>query len=199
MENYYKILELDKNASEEMIEKAYKTLVKRYHPDLQNDDNKIIAEEKIKKINEAYSILSDKEKREVYDQQFNDNYISFQEYNSIINENIKLKNELNNIKNYYNTNNNNSYNNYNNIYNNLNNDLNKQNRQSNINANKFSNSSPHFKHLLQLIISLFSTFIIVFLIIHLPFMSDLFKLILNSNGIILIIVVIFIYIYISKK
>ena len=192
MENYYKILELDKNASEEMIEKAYKTLVKRYHPDLQNDDNKIIAEEKIKKINEAYSVLSNKEKREIYDQQFNGNYISFQEYNSLINENIKLKNELNNIKNYYNTNN---YNNYDNIYNNLNNDLNNQNKYSNI---KYSNGNPHFKHLLQLIISIFSTLIIVFLIIHLPFMRDLFKLILNSNGIVLIIIIIFI-IYILKK
>ena len=34
--NYYEILEVDKNASDEIIEKAYKTLVKMYHPDLQN-------------------------------------------------------------------------------------------------------------------------------------------------------------------
>ena len=35
MKNYYEILEVDKNASEEVIEKAYKTLAKKYHPDLQ--------------------------------------------------------------------------------------------------------------------------------------------------------------------
>ena len=39
MKNYYEILEVDKNASEEVIEKAYKTLAKKYHPDLQNNSD----------------------------------------------------------------------------------------------------------------------------------------------------------------
>ncbi len=39
-QNYYEILEVNKNASPEIIEKAYKTLVKKYHPDLQQDENK---------------------------------------------------------------------------------------------------------------------------------------------------------------
>ena len=51
-ENYYEILEVNKNASPEIIEKAYKTLVKKYHPDLQEDNLKNIYEEKIKKIND---------------------------------------------------------------------------------------------------------------------------------------------------
>lgn len=48
-ENYYDILEINKNASPEIIEKAYKTLVKKYHPDLQENNQKNNYEEKIKK------------------------------------------------------------------------------------------------------------------------------------------------------
>ena len=65
--NYYEILEVDKNASDEIIEKAYKTLAKRYHPDLQNGMLKKEYEEKMKIINEAYSILRDIESRILYD------------------------------------------------------------------------------------------------------------------------------------
>ena len=56
-ENYYDILQVNKNASIEIIEKAYKTLVKKYHPDLQEGNLKEKYEEKIKKINEAYEII----------------------------------------------------------------------------------------------------------------------------------------------
>ena len=56
--NYYKILEVDFNASPEVIEKAYKTLAKKYHPDLQEENQKVIAGEKLKEINEAYEVLS---------------------------------------------------------------------------------------------------------------------------------------------
>ena len=65
--NYYEILEVSKNASKEVIEKAYKVLAKKYHPDLQNSENKSIAEQKMKLINEAYEILSDDSKRQEYD------------------------------------------------------------------------------------------------------------------------------------
>lgn len=68
MENYYDILEVSQKASEEVIEKAYKVLAKKYHPDLQTPENKNQAEEKMKKINEAYSILSDQQKRAEYDE-----------------------------------------------------------------------------------------------------------------------------------
>ena len=67
MKNYYEILEVAKNASPEVIEKAYKALIKKYHPDLQPDDKKQEAENKIKLINEAYDILSDPTKKENYD------------------------------------------------------------------------------------------------------------------------------------
>lgn len=69
MKSYYEILEVSQNASPEVIEKAYKALVKKYHPDLQPNEKKQEAENKIKIINEAYEILSDKEKKEKYDEQ----------------------------------------------------------------------------------------------------------------------------------
>lgn len=64
--DYYKILEIDKNASQEDIKKAYRRLAKKYHPD-KNPDNKVY-EEKFKEISEANEVLSDPEKRKKYDQ-----------------------------------------------------------------------------------------------------------------------------------
>ena len=63
--NYYEILGLNKNASQDEIKKAYRTLVKKYHPDLHPGDNE--AAEKFKEINEAHEVLSDEKKRKNYD------------------------------------------------------------------------------------------------------------------------------------
>lgn len=68
MNTLYEILEVSENASKEVIEKAYKVLAKRYHPDLQLPENKKMAEQKMKQINEAYDILSDDSKRKAYDE-----------------------------------------------------------------------------------------------------------------------------------
>ncbi len=68
METLYDVLEVSRKASPEIIDKAYKTLAKKYHPDLQTGDNKVIAEEKMKKINEAYSVLGDEQRRKKYDE-----------------------------------------------------------------------------------------------------------------------------------
>lgn len=67
MKNYYEILEVNQKASGEIIEKAYKVLVKRYHPDLYTGEKRQYAEQKIKDINEAYKILSDAFLKEQYD------------------------------------------------------------------------------------------------------------------------------------
>ena len=63
--DYYKVLGVDKNASQDDIKKAFRKLAVKYHPD-KNKDNKV-AEEKFKQVNEANEVLSDPEKRKKYD------------------------------------------------------------------------------------------------------------------------------------
>lgn len=96
--NYYKILEVDSSASPEVIEKAYKTLAKKYHPDLQEESQKESAGEKLKEINEAYEILSNPESRANFDKILLDTTISSEDFNKIANENKQLHEELNNLK-----------------------------------------------------------------------------------------------------
>lgn len=64
-EDYYKILGVNKKTSDEDIKKSYRKLAMKYHPDHTKGDKN--AEEKFKKISEAYAVLSDKEKRKQYD------------------------------------------------------------------------------------------------------------------------------------
>lgn len=68
MKDYYEILEVNKKASKEVIDKAYKVLAKKYHPDLQQEDNKINAQKRMQEVNEAYEVLSDENKRKEYDE-----------------------------------------------------------------------------------------------------------------------------------
>ena len=65
-EDLYSILGVSRNATDDEIKKAYRKLAKKYHPDLNKGDKS--AEEKLKSVNKAYEILSDKQKRAQYDQ-----------------------------------------------------------------------------------------------------------------------------------
>lgn len=104
--SYYDILEVSKNASQEIINRAYKVLVKKYHPDLQNNpDIKKEYEEKLKLINEAFETLSDTQKRKEYDSTFF--YVSqeiknnYQENNDVYQSNYYQQRNYNNSQNNY--------------------------------------------------------------------------------------------------
>ena len=64
--DYYEVLGVDKNADEAAIKRAYRTLAKKYHPDMNPGDKE--AERKFKEVNEAYAVLSDPDKKAKYDQ-----------------------------------------------------------------------------------------------------------------------------------
>lgn len=188
--NYYNILEVNKNASPEIIEKAYKTLVKKYHPDLQNNNLKAEYEEKIKLINEAFEVLSNSEKRKNYDLNLKQNEVSIEDYNNLINENLKLKNKINYLENNLN---NNKYinNNYSdNIQQKYNDVINKAYYDAYIqdlkNRGYKIKYKKTFKEYLKSLISLFITIIIFLLIFQIPFIknyflnNELIKLIIES-------------------
>lgn len=89
MKDYYGILEVNEKASQEIIEKAYKTLVKKYHPDLYSSVEKREAERKLKDINEAYNILSDSFLRSQYDLELQRERSRAQTSRNISKENIQ--------------------------------------------------------------------------------------------------------------
>lgn len=170
MKNYYDELEVSRTASKEVIEKVYKVLAKKYHPDTTKESDKQASEEKFKVISEAYEILSDDEKRKKYDLELEQSNptISYEEYVNVINQRDSLNTALNNLKNefieyknsnttnsqYYNNNNyipynqvnsnfnnNTSYNSYQNTTKN-NNTMNRNNNYTNTNTN--SNKKTYY-------------------------------------------------------
>lgn len=187
--NYYDILEINKNASQEIIEKAYKILVKKYHPDLQEENSKNKYEEKIKEINEAYEILSNPEKRKSYDLTLKNNEISNEDYNNLYNENIHLKNEINNLKNK----------NYSNNYSNQEN-FKKEYEQAYYNAyiRNLKNLGYKirykrtYKDYLALLLTIIFLAFLGFILWHIPFVKNYFISLYNDNEILKNIIDIFI-------
>lgn len=100
MKNYYEILEVNPKASKEVIEKAYRVLAKKYHPDLYIGEKKEYAERKIKEINAAYNILSDEFLREQYDSElkkqnieYTQNYYQGQKKQNIFSNNYRRESQ----------------------------------------------------------------------------------------------------------
>lgn len=199
--NYYEILEIDINASPEIIKKAYSTLAKKYHPDLQSDEKKHEAEEKFKLINEAYEVLSDEIKKTEYDSSLPVNTVSKEQYTLLYQENENLKNIINelNKKNLSNQNNTNisqtnTYNipNRNNKSenNNFRNDPNYFKDYENILKKAYDQAyydayiqdlknrgykiqyKKTFKDHIKNIVSLLLTIFIIWLLLHLPFVQN---------------------------
>ncbi len=75
--DYYKILGVGKTASEAEIKKAFKTQARKCHPDMHPENEKAKWTEKFKDLNEAYTVLSDKQKRTIYDQVGEQGYQDF--------------------------------------------------------------------------------------------------------------------------
>ena len=75
--DYYKILGVNKTASDAEIKKAFKTMARKYHPDMHPESEKATWTEKFKDLNEAYTVLSDKQKRTIYDQVGQEGYQNF--------------------------------------------------------------------------------------------------------------------------
>lgn len=104
MKNYYDELEVSKTASKEVIEKVYKVLAKKYHPDTTTEADKKLAEERFKAISEAYEVLSDDEKRKKYDMELEqaNPIISYEDYMKVVNQRDTLNNTLRGLQNEFN-------------------------------------------------------------------------------------------------
>lgn len=91
MKNYYQILEVNETASQEIISKVFKIHIKKWHPDLYTGDDKLEAENRTKDLNEAYSILSDENKRAIYDMKLS---LYNKDIETLIQENEMLKRNI---------------------------------------------------------------------------------------------------------
>lgn len=187
--NYYEILEIDRNASKEIIDKAYKTLAKKYHPDLQKKNVKA-CEEKMKKINEAYAVLTNEEQREAYNQQLEDYVVPIEEYHQLLQENKILKEKLNEIYN--------PTTNINKI--NIQFDAEEKAQHSNLEQtsriNYIKNIRKHInkktiKEYEKNLIAVLLTILIFIIIIQIPFVKKFFEQIYDDNVVIQTIVKIF--------
>ena len=201
MKNYYEILEVDKNASKEVIEKAYRALAKKYHPDLQQGGQQQEYAEKMKIINQAYDILSDDVKRQEYNQKLENERIqrermqyqsaqnqtiSIEEQERIMRENYELKQQINRM----NTNNNvvdqGSIGNMGRILSQQINDARRQAYhdayiQDMKNRGYKIRYKRDFKYYLKLVKVLAITALVLFLIYQIPFVKNYFHDLYNEN------------------
>ena len=208
MKNYYELLEVSEKASPEVIKKAYTTLVKKYHPDLQPDGEKKAAEEKIKEINEAYEILSDKVKRENFDKKLQVQRVNDKSY-SYYNKPQKRVIHKPRVKNVYDNNYGIDYNDsmnefYNNVYNEAYNNAYNQAYINNLRNMGFDIKYERpFKEKIKIAFSAFCSIlvclVICFILWHIPPVKNYFINLYNNNDIIKFFVDLFISIFQSFK
>ncbi len=183
MKNYYDELEVSRYASPEVINKAYKILAKKYHPD-STTENKQQAEERFKKISEAYETLSNEKKKLAYDQTLPQE-IDIEQYNNVLLDNKRLSAQILDLKAQINTLNNNYYSNQriNNEYNTHTNQLyendndNSNNINNTVSYDTYTYTKPKnknysfidilkykFSQLLKKIFAIFLTIVLIFII-----------------------------------
>lgn len=191
--NYYEILEVDKNASKEIIDKAYKTLAKKYHPDLQEGQSKKENEEKMKLINEAYSVLSDETRKNTYDEQLQNSMVSQEEYQKILQENMVLRQEVERLTENISTNNlQEQYinrNDYDNLQNQYNQRINTTVRQAyqDIYAQNMQKRGYRFKYkdtvkvCIRVVVGLFCITVAILIIMQIPFVKTYFARLYENN------------------
>lgn len=98
MKNYYEILEVSENASNEIIDRAYRVLAKKYHPDTWPSNKSYWAENKFKEITEAYQILSNPTLRKKYDMEIVRSNSLNDKYDDLYSEQKRLNQEIKNLK-----------------------------------------------------------------------------------------------------
>lgn len=188
MKNYYEILEVSQNASSEIIEKAFRTLAKKYHPDLQDNRKKEEYEEKMKEVNEAYSVLSDDFKRNTYDKQLEKTTVPRHEYEKVLKENMMLREQLQNIvsRSQSNIQNDNTINNMSRVLREqINRATSQRAQESNYDRYVENTENIKFKHdlkyYLKLVAALIMIIFVLFLIYQIPVVNQFFTNLYEEN------------------
>ncbi len=196
MKNYYEELEVSRNASSDVINKAYKVLAKKYHPD-STSENKQQAEERFKRISEAYETLSNEQKKLEYDKNLEltqpevnpDDYLKLLEnHKKLINEVSSLKNQINTLNsiktNNINTSayytNNIPYSNVQHVYHTVNTGPRKTKSYSFFDMIKFKIKN-FFRKVLAILLTILIIFIIICILLYIPVTKDFILNDLNFN------------------
>ncbi|MCD2502520.1 DnaJ domain-containing protein [Clostridium sp. NSJ-145] len=158
--DYYDILGIPINASEQEVKNAYRILAKKYHPDL-NKENTTFYEKKFKQVSEAYDVLKDNDKREKYDKLYNIYY-------SInIDNNYDKEDKIDNFENEQKTKSKHCSQNYKEKTSGYENDVNNDNKKSDYQINKKNNDSIKdiFKDSKETFVILMVAVLIIFFVI----------------------------------